>query len=117
MTHHIDPVRDPKRDRQLLLHQQDGDARLRDPGDQVADLLHDQWRQSMLMFHCTIVHASPANMSPWDRSIVYLSLNRTDNAIRRFTRPEYVAQRDFAPIVPLADDALTALAREEAVTA
>jgi ectoine hydroxylase len=72
---------------------------------------------SMLMFHCNIVHASPANMSPWDRSIVYLSLNRTDNAIRQFTRPAYIAHRDFTPIVPLADDTLLALAREEAVTA
>lgn len=68
---------------------------------------------SMLMFHCNIVHASPANMSPWDRSIVYLSLNRTDNAIRDFKRPAYIAHRDFAPIVPLADDCLLELAAAE----
>jgi ectoine hydroxylase len=68
---------------------------------------------SMLMFHCTIVHASPPNMSPWDRSIVYLSLNRTDNAIRRFTRPAYIAHRDFAAIETLADDSLLELARAE----
>jgi ectoine hydroxylase len=72
---------------------------------------------SMLMFHCNIVHASPANMSPWDRSIVYLSLNRTDNAIRQFKRPDYIAHRDFTPIQLLADDTLQALARDEAVTA
>lgn len=69
---------------------------------------------SMLMFHCNIVHASPANMSPWDRSIVYLSLNRTDNAIRQFIRPDYIAHRDFTPIRTLADDCLHELARTEA---
>ena len=71
---------------------------------------------SMLMFHCTIVHASPPNMSPWDRSIVYLSLNRTDNAIRRFSRPAYIAHRDFTPIEPLADDSLLELVTAEVPT-
>src|SRR5689334_24442186 len=42
--HDVDPVRDLHRDRQLLLDQQDGDAGLRDPRDQLADLLHDQRR-------------------------------------------------------------------------
>jgi len=65
---------------------------------------------SMLMFHCNLVHASPANMSPWDRTIVYLSLNRTDNPIRQFKRPEYIAHRDFAPIQTGSDDILSALA-------
>ncbi len=69
---------------------------------------------SMLMFHCNIVHASSSNMSPWDRSIVYLSLNRTDNAIRQFKRPEYIAHRDFSPIRTLADDCLLELGRSEA---
>jgi len=64
---------------------------------------------SMLMFHCNLVHASPANMSPWDRTIVYLSLNRTDNAIRQFKRPEYIAHRDFTPIVTASDDCLAAM--------
>jgi ectoine hydroxylase len=69
----------------------------------------------MLMFHCNIVHASTSNMSPWDRSIVYLSLNRTNNAIRKFSRPDYIAHRDFTPIQTLADDCLLELARTEAV--
>jgi ectoine hydroxylase len=68
---------------------------------------------SMLMFHCNIVHASPPNMSPWDRNIVYLSLNRTNNAIRDFKRPAYIAHRDFTPIVTLADDCLLEPAKSE----
>jgi len=64
---------------------------------------------SMLLFHCNLVHASPANISPWDRNIVYLSLNRCDNAIRQFKRPEYIAHRDFTPIESLPDDCLRSL--------
>ena len=45
-------------------------------------------------------------MSPWNRTIVYLSLCAVSNHIRRFKRPEYIAHRDFAPITPLADDCL-----------
>ena len=61
---------------------------------------------SMLMFHCNLVHASPGNISPFPRTIVYLSLCRTDNHIRRFQRPAWIAHRDFAPIQPLPDDCL-----------
>jgi len=71
----------------------------------------------ILMFHCNIVHASPPNISPYDRRIVYLSLCRTDNHIRQFKRKEWIAHRDFAPIEALADDCLMQLAREQAVAA
>ena len=61
---------------------------------------------SMLMFHCNLVHASGSNMTPWNRTIVYLSINSCANHIRRFKRPEYIAHRDFAPIQCLRDDCL-----------
>jgi ectoine hydroxylase len=61
---------------------------------------------SGLFFHGNLVHGSPSNMSPFSRTIVYLSVNAVSNAIRRFKRPDYIAQRDFTPIVPLADDCL-----------
>jgi ectoine hydroxylase len=63
---------------------------------------------SGFFFHGTLVHGSPPNMSPWDRLIVYVSYNRTDNAIRRFKRPAYIAHRDFTPLPVLPDDCLTA---------
>jgi ectoine hydroxylase len=69
---------------------------------------------SMLMFHCNLVHASPGNLSPFDRTIVYLSLCHVENHIRQFKRPEWIAHRDFAPIVPLADDCLLQLAAKAA---
>jgi len=62
---------------------------------------------SMLLFHSCLVHGSPSNMSPWNRTIVYLSLCAVSNRIRRFARPEWIAHRDFTPIVPLPDDCLT----------
>ncbi|MDA0787317.1 MAG: proline hydroxylase, partial [Proteobacteria bacterium] len=55
--------------------------------------------------------------SPWGRVIVYLSLCHVDNHIRQFKREEWIAHRDFAPIEPLDDDCLLALARENAAAA
>ena len=61
---------------------------------------------SMILFHSCLVHASSANLSPWNRVSVYLSLCAVSNHIRRFKRPEYIAHRDFAPIECLPDDCL-----------
>jgi ectoine hydroxylase len=61
---------------------------------------------SVLLFHCNLVHASGSNMTPWNRTIVYISANTVSNAIRRFQRPDFIAHRDFTPIECLADDCL-----------
>jgi ectoine hydroxylase len=61
---------------------------------------------SMLLFHGNLVHAPGSNLTPWSRWIVYLSLNRCDNAIRRFKRPTWIANHDFTPIEALSDDCL-----------
>ena len=74
---------------------------------------------SVLMFNCNLVHASPPNISPFNRTIVYLSLCAVSNHIRQFKRDDWIAHRDFTPIEPLADDCLeelvAALGRTEAV--
>jgi ectoine hydroxylase len=72
---------------------------------------------SVLMFHGNLVHASPPNITPFPRKIVYLTLCAVSNHITKFTRPEWIAHRDFAPIVPVADDALLAYARAHKVAA
>jgi ectoine hydroxylase len=69
---------------------------------------------SMLMFSSLLVHASPPNISPFGRIIVYLSLCHVDNHIRAFNRKEWIAHRDFTPIKALADDCLTELASGQA---
>ena len=61
---------------------------------------------SMIVFHGCLVHGSTANLSPWDRWNVYLSLCAVSNHIRRFKRPAYIAHRDFTPIACLPDDCL-----------
>jgi ectoine hydroxylase len=61
---------------------------------------------SMILFHSCLVHASTANLSPFNRVAVYLSLCALSNHIRRFKRPEYIAHRDFTPIACLPDDCL-----------
>ena len=72
---------------------------------------------SVLLFHGTLVHASGSNLTPWSRWILYLSLNRCDNAIRRFKRPTWIANRDFTPIEMVADDALLQYARQRPTAA
>ena len=64
---------------------------------------------SVLLFHGNLVHASPPNISPWDRVIVYLSLCAVSNHITKFTRKPWIAHRDFTPIKALADDCLQEL--------
>ena len=65
----------------------------------------------VLLFHGNLVHGSAGNITPYPRKIVYLTLNAVSNHIRTPTRPDWIAHRDFAPIVPVADDALAAYAR------
>src|SRR5262245_64008224 len=72
---------------------------------------------SVLMFHGNLVHASPPNMTPYPRKIVYLTLCAVSNHITKFTRPEWIAHRDFTPLVPVADDALLVYARAHKVAA
>jgi len=68
---------------------------------------------SMIVFSSLLVHASPPNISPLDRTIVYLSLCETSNHIKEFNRPEWIAHRDFTPIQPLPKDCLTKLAQNK----
>lgn len=68
---------------------------------------------SVIMFHGNLVHASPPNISPFPRTIVYLSLCHVDNHIRAFKRAAWIAHRDFTPIAPLPDDCLAELAAQE----
>ena len=71
---------------------------------------------SVVLFHSNLVHGSPSNMSPFDRTIVYLSLCHVDNHIRQFKRPAWIAHRDFTPIDPLPDDCLRTRTDEDAQT-
>ena len=72
---------------------------------------------SMLVFSSLLVHASPPNISPFDRTIVYLSLCHVDNHIRAFNREEWIAHRDFTPITALDDNCLNELINDKQAVA
>ena len=57
------------------------------------------------------MYGSAGNITPYPRKIVYLTLNAVSNYIRKPTRAEYIAHRDFRPIQTVDDDALLRLAR------
>ncbi len=61
-----------------------------------------------LIFGDCLVHASPPNLSPWDRRIFSLIVNPIANAYSRTQRPDYKHHRDLTPISPLQDDCLMA---------
>ncbi len=61
---------------------------------------------SLLIFGDCLVHASPANISPWDRRIFSVIVNPVDNALTRHQRADYKHHRDLTPVMPLADDCL-----------
>ncbi|MBV9220131.1 MAG: phytanoyl-CoA dioxygenase family protein [Methylobacteriaceae bacterium] len=72
---------------------------------------------AVLLFHGNLVHGSAGNITPYPRTIVYLTLCAVSNFIRKPTRPEWIAHRDFSPIEPIAADALTSYARGGRVAA
>lgn len=59
-----------------------------------------------LVFHDTLLHASPNNISPFDRAIFSLIVNPVSNALTRRQRPDWKHHRDLTPLMPLADDCL-----------
>ena len=61
---------------------------------------------TMLIFHDTLVHGSPNNMSPWDRAIFSLIVNPVSNACQKPTRPDYKHHQDLSPVELLSDDCL-----------
>jgi ectoine hydroxylase len=72
---------------------------------------------SVLMFHGNLAHASPPNMTPYPRRVVYLTLCAVSNHITKFAREDWIAHRDFSPIAPLEDGTLSQLARQGAKAA
>lgn len=59
-----------------------------------------------LIFGDVMLHASPSNISPYDRKIFSLILNPVSNALTRRQRPDHNHHRDLTPVTPLDDDCL-----------
>ncbi|MCO5794933.1 MAG: phytanoyl-CoA dioxygenase family protein [Blastomonas sp.] len=61
-----------------------------------------------LIFGDCLVHGSPANISPSNRSIFSLILNPLSNAYTKTSREDFRHHRDLSAVEPLADDCLLA---------
>ena len=63
---------------------------------------------SVLFFDCNLAHASPANLSPYERGFAMFTYNHCDNAppAEALQRPEFLVERDTRPIVTVPDHAL-----------
>ena len=61
-----------------------------------------------LIFGDCLLHGSPPNMSPWNRSIFSMIANPVDNAYTKVVRKDHQHHRDLSPIRTLADDCLLA---------
>lgn len=55
---------------------------------------------TIAIFHGLTAHASTPNISPWTRHILYFTANSVANAIRKPTRPDFVAHREFTALEP-----------------
>jgi ectoine hydroxylase-related dioxygenase (phytanoyl-CoA dioxygenase family) len=56
---------------------------------------------SVMLFHGNLLHASANNLSPWDRMCVFVTYNSVENRLlhREDPRPEFIAYRDFTPLM------------------
>lgn len=63
---------------------------------------------SVLFFHPNTLHGSSPNMSPFDRNLVIVTYNSTENLPPEVEnpRPWFLVSRDFTPVSPLAEGAL-----------
>jgi len=65
---------------------------------------------TVVFMNMQVVHGSTVNITPLRRVILYLNVCATDNRGDTFARAEYLAARDFDPIVALGEDCLTRFA-------
>lgn len=85
------------------------------PREQVTRLVRDGGMQALIgkagtafFMHCNLVHGSANNISPSERTIIYINVNAVSNAITKPVRADYFANKDFSPIKPLDDRCLLA---------
>jgi len=71
---------------------------------------------SVILFHPNLIHGSAGNMTPYDRTILFISYNAVSNRLSPMEkpRPEFLASRDFTPLTAVAADALQARVNDTA---
>jgi ectoine hydroxylase len=65
---------------------------------------------SALFFHSNLVHASPSNISPFNRVIAFATYNSVSNIpiSGGCRRPDFLCSRDYSPLITVSDSALLA---------
>jgi ectoine hydroxylase len=65
-------------------------------------------RGSVIFFHGNLIHASPNNISPQGRAVIFVTYNSLENIPIEVEkpRPDFLSSRDYRPIVSLSDDTL-----------
>jgi ectoine hydroxylase-related dioxygenase (phytanoyl-CoA dioxygenase family) len=58
-------------------------------------------RGTVLFFDSNIVHASPQNISPSERRMLFVTYNAVSNAPRQTRRPAFLVNRKVVPLAPL----------------
>jgi ectoine hydroxylase len=68
----------------------------------------------VLIFDGNMLHASANNLTPFDRVSVCVTYNSIENSLAEVAkpRPAFIASRNFAPVMPVSDDALLRLRGE-----
>jgi ectoine hydroxylase len=63
---------------------------------------------SVLFFHSNLVHASPNNISPFNRSIAFATYNSIENIplTAGLRRPDFLCSQDYRPLVTVSDSSL-----------
>lgn len=63
---------------------------------------------SALFFHSNLVHASPNNISPFNRVIAFATYNSISNIplSAGYRRPDFLCSRDYGPLITVSDSAL-----------
>jgi ectoine hydroxylase len=63
---------------------------------------------TVLFFAPNVVHGSPQNMSPFDRTMLFMTYNSVDNRLREVKnpRPDFLVTRSGDPISPLGHELL-----------
>jgi ectoine hydroxylase len=63
---------------------------------------------SVLFFHCNLVHASPNNISPFNRVVAFVTYNSIENTpVTTYQRrPDFLCGRDYKPLETVSDSAL-----------
>jgi hypothetical protein len=58
-------------------------------------------RGTVMFFDCNIVHASPGNISPMPRRILFITYNSVTNAPKNAKRPEFLVNRNVKALEPV----------------